>query len=114
MAVFERIQSRFANVPGVTPDDIAVWVQESVCESGTDVDDNENAVLYLALAIGYETIASDAARFFKYGDGEENVDKSTIFANYMELAKNARKNYRKQVRGRFGASQTHVSRADDR
>jgi hypothetical protein len=114
MAVFERLQSRLSKVPGVTSEDIAVWVQESEAESGLTEEENENAILYLALSIGYEAICADAARFFKYGDGEENVDKSTIFANYMSLAKDARKNYRKQVRGRFGASQSHTSRADKR
>jgi hypothetical protein len=114
MAVFERLQSRLSKVPGVTSEDIAVWVQESEAESGLTEAENENAILYLAVAIAYESIASDAARFFTYSDGEEQVDKTTIFANYMSLAKDARKNYRKQVRGRFGASQTHASRADKR
>lgn len=114
MAVSERLERRLSKVPGVTTEDIAMWVIESVTESGITEEENENAVFYLALAIAYETIASDAARFFSYGDAEENVDKSNIFANYMSLAKDARKNYRKQIRGRFAASQTHVGRMDKR
>jgi hypothetical protein len=114
MAVLTRLEGRLSKVPGVTADDIAIWVDESVIESGITEEENENAVFYLALAIAYETIASDAARYFSYGDAEENVDKSNIFANYMSLAKDARKNYRKQTRGRFAASQTHVGRTDNR
>jgi hypothetical protein len=113
MAVSDRLQTRLAKVPGVTSYDVAVWAEESVVESGLTESENENAVFYLALAIAYETIASDAARFFKYTDGEESVDKSNVHANYMKLATAARKNYRKHLRGR-GASQSHIGRADER
>lgn len=113
MAVSDRLENRLSKVPGVTPADVSTWEQEAVTESGLTEEENENAVFYLALAIAYETIAGNAAHFFKYTDGEESVDKSNIFANCMKLAKEARKNYRKQVRGRFGASQSHAARADE-
>ncbi|MRX54696.1 hypothetical protein GJU41_12000 [Bacillus idriensis] len=113
----ERLTKRFRNVPGVTTIDVADWLTEAQLESelieGTDVN-TDNAIIYLAFALGCEVIAADAARYFKYGDGEENVDKSAVFGNYMALAKDARKNYRKHVRGRSGATQSHVGRADDR
>ena len=113
MLVFERLKERLKNVPGVTDADITAWADESVAESGISEEENDNAVLYLALAIAYESIAGNAARFFKYTDGEESVDKTNVFANYMELAKDARKQYRKYRRGN-GASQSHVKRADGR
>lgn len=111
MAVSDRLQTRLSKVPGVTSDDIVIWVGESEIESGLAESENENAVFYLALAIAYETIAANAANFFKYTDGEESVDKSNVHANYMKLATTARKNYRKYLRGR-GASQSHVGRTD--
>jgi hypothetical protein len=113
----ERLTKRFRNVPGVTGDDIADWLSEAEEESDlieSDVVSNNNAILYLAYAIGCESIATDAARYFKYTDGEENVDKTNIFNNYTKLAKDARKNYRKYVRGQFGASQSHGGRMDER
>jgi hypothetical protein len=88
----ERLTKRFRNVPGVTGDDVADWLSEAEAESDlieSDVVSDNNAILYLAFSIGCEAIAADAARYFKYTDGEENVDKTNIFANYMKLAKDA-------------------------
>ncbi|MDQ0270728.1 hypothetical protein [Cytobacillus purgationiresistens] len=113
VSVSERLQTRLNNVPGVTPADIVDWVAEAVIESGFTEEENENAVFYLALSVGYETITANTAHYFKYTDGEEMVDKSSIYANYMQLAKESRKNYRKYKRGN-GASQSHVGRADCR
>ncbi|MFJ5716536.1 hypothetical protein [Neobacillus sp. NPDC093127] len=113
MAVSDRLENRLSRVPGVIAADISTWVKEAEAESGITEAENENAVFYLALAISYETIACSAAHYFKFTDGEESVDKSNIFSNYMKLAKEARKQYRKQVRGRSGASQSHVARADE-
>lgn len=112
MTVEERLKTRLKKVPGVTEAELHDWVAESVAESGFTEEENPNAVLYLALAIAYETIAGDAARYFSYVDGEESVDKSMVFANYMKLAAGARKQYRGYLRGR-GASQTHLRRADE-
>jgi hypothetical protein len=114
MEIEARLDSRLSKVPGVTPTDISNWRTEAETESGLTSEENTNAVFYLALAIAYEWIAGDAARYFKFTDGEESIDKSNIFANYMKLAKEARKNYSKQVRGRYGASQSHAGRADNR
>jgi hypothetical protein len=113
LAVSDRLETRLNKVPGVTSVDISDWLTEAVEESGLTEEENGNAVFYLSLAIAYETIAGNAASFFKYTDGEEIVDKSNIHSNYMKLAAAARKNYRKYLRGR-GASQSHSSRADDR
>lgn len=113
MTVSERMQSRLSKVPGVTPSDLADWVAEAIAESGPDAEDNDNALLYLALAIAYESIASNAAHYFKYTDGEESVDKSNVYANYLQLAKDARKQYRRYRRGN-GASQSFSERADRR
>lgn len=112
MSVKNRLKTRLKKVPGVTETDLTEWVAESVAESGFVEEENANAVLYLALAIAYETIAGDSARFFSYTDGEEAVDKSNVFANYMRLAQSSRKQYRGYIRGR-GASQTHAKRADE-
>lgn len=114
MSVFDRLKNILKNVPGVTDDGIKAWVSEAETESNLTEDENANAVYYLALALAYESIALDAARFFSYTDAEESVDKTKIFDNYMQLAANARTNFRKQARGRFGATQTHVGRADNR
>ncbi|MBO0962017.1 hypothetical protein J1P26_20130 [Neobacillus sp. MM2021_6] len=113
MEIYGRLENRLNKVPGITLSDIGSWSAEAEKESGLTEEENENAVFYLALAIAYETIAGNAAHYFKFTDGEESVDKSNIFSNYIKLAKEARKQYRKQVRGRYGASQSHVARADE-
>jgi hypothetical protein len=114
MELDERLSSRLSKVPGVTLADIMNWIEEAEVESDLTKEENPNAVFYLSLAVAYECIAGDAARYFKFTDGEESIDKSNIFSNYMKLAKDARKNYSKQVRGRYGASQSHAGRADNR
>ncbi len=113
MSVAERLKNRLKNVPGVTDPDIEAWVSEAEQESGMTEDENADAIFYLALSIAYEYVATNAANFFSYQDGEESVDKTKVFDNYMQLAANARTNYRKYRRGK-GASQTHVARADNR
>jgi len=112
VTVEERLTQRLSKVPGVLPEDIAGWVAEALAEFVGQDEENETALFYLALYIAYETIAGDAARFFKYTDGEEAVDKTMIFDNYMKLAKSARQNYSRYLRGGFASSQTHVGRAD--
>lgn len=118
LTVIKRLQSRLSKVPGVTSDDIDMWVAESVAESGFTEEDNANAVFYLALYNAYSAIASDAARYFSYGDRDEVVDKTKVFKNYKELAKEARLNYRKAKKEgggtSFSAYQTHAGRADCR
>jgi hypothetical protein len=94
MAIAERLTKRFRNVPGVTTTDVTDWIAEAETESGlTAGEADDNALLYLSYALGYESIATDAARYFTYKDGEESVDKTAVFANYMKLAEIARLRY---------------------
>ncbi|MED2185732.1 hypothetical protein [Bacillus wiedmannii] len=115
MKVSERLESRLAKVPKVTPEDIENWLAEAEAESESELTEevNANAVFYLALSFAYESIAADAARYFSYTDGEESVDKSMIFANYKKLSADALKKYRKYRRGK-GTHQTFAKRADGR
>jgi hypothetical protein len=112
----ERLTMRFKNVPGVTWTEVADWLTEAKEESGIvegDVVSDNNALLYLAFSIGCKAIATDAARFFKYTDGEENVDKTNVFENYMRLSLDALAHYRYYKNG--GGSRTVTpKRADER
>ncbi len=118
--VKERLTKRLSKIPGVTPEDISDWFTEAEAEFSwcdeeeekPECENDETALMYLALYIAYESIASNAARYFSFKDGEESIDKSMIFDNYMRLAKSARRNYARYLRGGFGASQSHLSRAD--
>jgi hypothetical protein len=114
MAVSDRLETRLKNVPGITSADIVEWIAEAMDESGlADDGTNDNTLLYLSLAIAYETVAQDAARFFKYTDGDESVDKTHVFENYTKLAAAARASYRKYRNG--GGSATYTpARADGR
>lgn len=116
MTLEERLAKRFRNVGGVTPEDVTDWISEAEAESGLTAGEStktDNALLYLAYSIGCLAIATEAARFFSYKDAEESVDKTMIAAQYMALAKDARKEYAKQLRGGY-ASQTNPGRADAR
>jgi hypothetical protein len=115
----ERLTKRFRGVPGVTSTDIDDWIAEAEAESeftadGVGSDDKNNALLYLALSIGFSVIATDAARFFRYTDGEETVDKTGIAAQYTKLSAQARRQYSVQLRGGYGAFASHPARADGR
>lgn len=112
----ERLTKRFRNVPGVMPDDVADWLSEAEEECGLtegDVLSDNNALLYLSFSIGCRTIATDAARFFKYTDGEEQIDKTNIFENYMRLSLEALQQFRYHRNG--GGSRTLTpKRVDER
>lgn len=111
----ERLTKRFRGVPGVESTDIADWIAEAEAESGhTAGTTADNALLYLALSIGCSVIATDAARFFRYTDGEETVDKTGVFDKYTKLARDARRQYNVQIRGGYGAFASHPARADGR
>jgi hypothetical protein len=116
MTLSERLTSRFRNVPGVTSDDIADWIAEAEAESGFTADDPENdrnnALLYLSLSIAYSIIAADAARFFRYSDADESVDKTGIAERYITLSAQARRLYSVHLRGGFRASASYLDRAD--
>jgi hypothetical protein len=114
MALSDRVANRFRNVPGVLSTDITDWIAEAEFESGKVADTStadDNALLYLALSIGFSVIATDAARYFRYTDGEESVDKTMIFDMYSRLSNTARKQYTRALRGGF-ASATYSDRAD--
>jgi hypothetical protein len=98
-------------VPGVTVDDVWDWHTEAMNESGI-TEGNDNAVLYLAFSIGCQAIATDAARYFKYTDGEENVDKTNVFDNYSKLAREALARYYYYKKG--GSSTLTPKRRDNR
>ena len=64
MKVSERLESRLAKVPKVTPEDIGNWLAEAETESELTEELNANAVFYLALSFAYESIAADAGAIF--------------------------------------------------
>ena len=96
-SVKERLTKRLSKIPGVTPQDISDWLAEAVAEFDGQDEENETALFYLALYVAYETIASDAARFFRFTDGEESVDKSMIASEYRQLAKEFRAEYNAEL-----------------
>jgi hypothetical protein len=114
--IVERLTKRFRNVPGVAITDVVDWLSEAEAESGLaegDVVSNNNALLYLAFSIGCRTIAADAARYFSYTDGEEQIDKTNIFENYMRLSLEALQQFRYHRDG--GGSRTLTqNRVDSR
>ena len=115
-AVSSRLTTLFKRVPGVTSADIAEWLAEAQLESqlqdGVSPTD-DNALVYLAYSIGCRAIAADAARYFEYSDGEERINKTNIFENYMRLSQDAYAKY-KYYRNGGGSRTLTPKRADGR
>jgi hypothetical protein len=112
----ERLTKRFYNVPGVTMENVVDWLSEAEEESGLsdgEIISDNNALVYLAFSIGCKAIATDAARYFSYTDGEEQIDKTNVFENYMRLSLEALTQYRYYKNG-GGSRTTTPRRADER
>ena len=113
MKVSERLESRLAKVPKVTPEDIGNWLAEAETESELTEELNANAVFYLALSFAYESIAADAGAIFLIQMAKNRLINQRSFANYKKLSADALKKYRKYRRGK-GTHQTFAKRADGR
>lgn len=92
------LYKRFARVPNVTTDDCAIWVDASVMYEGyataADIPQERiGLVMILAQAEGATDIAMSTAHFFTYTDGDEQVDKSKIAAEYRLQAAALREKY---------------------
>ncbi|WP_273717072.1 hypothetical protein [Alkalihalobacillus pseudalcaliphilus] len=104
-----RLLARFRAVPGVTDEDVATWVIESMIYHGysdtSDVPEIDTAkILLYAQGDGCFQIAAQVGHYFQYTDGEEAVNKSMISDNYRKLARELRIEHRRKIaedRARF-------------
>lgn len=112
-----RLQYKFKDVPNVTIDDCLEWVQTALEIHGTTVDtlpDNEvYLIMLLGQAEGARNIALRVAHFFKYQDGDEQIDKTMLTQQYLRMANEFDQLYSQYKYGiRGGSTFTIAKRAD--
>ncbi|WP_141431908.1 hypothetical protein [Bacillus sp. 03113] len=113
----ERLLKRFKNVPNVAIEDTNDWTEESMLAHGyqstsTVPTDQETLILLYAQAEGLSQISLATAHYFKYTDGEEQVDKTMIPEQYRKLAKDIREEYERKKSVDSGASVRYMKRVD--
>lgn len=112
----ERLLKRFKNVPNVTIVDAQDWTEESMLIHGYESsaivpNDRQEIVLLYAQSEGAFQISLSSAHFFKYTDGEEQVDKTMVSEQYRKLAKDLREEYTRK-KGVLGSKAVFMKRAD--
>src|SRR5699024_1210746 len=113
----ETLYQRFKGVPGFTEDEAESLVLDAMRTHGyapsDSVKPNEiNLVLLYAQYNGAWQIALSVAHYFKFADGEEQVDKSMIADNYRRLAKDLQDDYESEKGKLFGNNFRIMKRID--
>jgi len=113
----EIITQRFKDVPGFTAQEAVTLVQDAMrthgyAPSDSVKPDEVNLVLLYAQYNGAWQIALSVAHYFKFADGEEQVDKSMIADNYRRLAKDLQNDYESEKGELFGNNFRVMKRID--
>lgn len=113
----QRLYRRFKGVPNFELTDAEELVEDSLNVHGykpsADVPaDKESLILLYAQKEGAWQIAFSVAHYFKFADGEEQVDKSMVADNYRRLAKDLQDEYDKENGKIFGNNFRLMSRID--
>ena len=108
---------RFKGVPSFTEEEAEELVNDAMRVHGYAPSDSvkqgdENLVLLYAQYNGAWQIALSVAHYFKFGDGEEQVDKSMITDNYRRLAKDLQNDYETEKGKLFGNNFRIMKRLD--
>lgn len=111
------LYKRFKGVPGFTEEEAEELVNDAMrvhgyAPSDSVKQDDENLVLLYAQYNGAWQIALSVAHYFKFGDGEEQVDKSMITDNYRRLAKDLQNDYETEKGKLFGNNFRIMKRID--
>jgi len=113
----QRLYRRFKGVPNFEYIDAEELVEDSLKEHGfkpSDVvpSDKETLILLYAQYNGAWQIALSVAHYFKFADGEEQVDKSMVADNYRKLAKDLQDDYESEKGKLFGNNFRIMKRID--
>ena len=111
------LYQRFKGVPGFTEQEAESLVIDAMrthgyAPSDSVKPDEVNLVLLYAQYNGAWQIALSVAHYFKFADGEEQVDKSMIADNYRRLAKDLQADYESEKGKLFGNNFRIMSRID--
>lgn len=116
-----RLLQKFKNVPNVTIEDAEEWMQEALERHGVKNGDpkylpkNEvYLVIILGQAEGARRIALDTGHFFRYQDGDEMVDKTTVSEHWLRMANSFETDYRRQLSLKVHAAKFRVAKRLDR
>lgn len=105
-----RLLRRFKGVPNFDETDAIELVQEAI--DTHDKSASDGLLLLYAQSQGAWQIAFSVAHYFKFGDGEESVDKSMVAENYRKLAKDLQTEYDLEVGREFGNNFRIMTRID--
>src|SRR5690625_686943 len=108
--LIERLMRRFKGVPNFDESDAIDLVEEDKEEHETDV--SVELILLYAQVQGAWQIAFGVAHYFRFRDGEEEVDKSMIADNYRKLAKDLQADYDKEQGRTIGNGFRVMTRID--
>ena len=113
----EILFRRFKGVPGFTEGEALELIEDAMrahgyAPSDSVKPDEVNLVLLYAQYNGAWQIALSVAHYFKFADGEEQVDKSMIADNYRRLAKDLQADYESEKGKLFGNNFRIMSRID--
>jgi len=113
----EILFRRFKGVPGFSEGEALELIEDAMRAHGYAPSDSVkpdeiNLVLLYAQYNGAWQIALSVAHYFKFADGEEQVDKSMIADNYRRLAKDLQDDYESEKGKLFGNNFRIMTRLD--
>lgn len=113
----EMLYRRFKGVPGFTKEEAQDLVLDAMrahdyAPTDSVSPDEVSLVLLYAQYNGAWQIALSVAHYFKFSDGEEQVDKSMIADNYRRLAKDLQADYESEKGKLFGNNFRVMTRID--
>ena len=109
--LIDRLMRRFKGVPNFDMTDAEELVQEAL--ESHDSDASDELLLLYAQAQGAWQVAFSVAHYFRFSDGEEEVDKSMIAESYRKLARDFQDEYEAEM-GRLLGNNFRIMRRADR
>src|SRR5690625_1784450 len=109
-ALIERLMRRFKGVPNFDESDAIDLIDEAI-EAHDGRTSAELILLYAQSQAAWQ-IAIGVAHYFRFSDGEEEVDKSMVADNYRKLAKDFQEEYDREKGKEFGSNFRIMKRAD--
>lgn len=97
-ALIERLYRRFKGVPNFTLEDAEALIDEAL--EAHDSSASDSLIFLYAQSQGAWDIALSVAHYFRFKDGEEEVDQSMVSSNYRALAKDLQNEYESE-KGRY-------------
>lgn len=108
--LIERLMRRFKGVPNFDESDAIDLVEEA--KEAHESDASDELILLYAQVQGAWQIAFGAAHYFRFRDGEEEVDKSMVAESYRKLAKDLQADYDEEQGRTIGNGFRIMTRAD--